>query len=103
MRFWIRSTITFTAIVENPVDGGEVCWFINGQKKDAGPTYTVKEARESFTVQAKYMKDGAALAQTETETVSVTGGLIAKVIAFFLWLFGKLPVLEQAFPGAEYR
>ena len=98
-----RTTITFTAIVENPVEGGEVYWFVNGQQKNAGPTYTEKEARETFTVQAKYMQNGVVLAQTETETVNVTGGFFAKVVAFFRWLFGKLPVLEQAFSGAEYR
>ncbi|MBQ7546366.1 MAG: leucine-rich repeat domain-containing protein, partial [Clostridia bacterium] len=66
-----RTTITFSAEVTNPVSGAAVHWFINGQDKGAADTYTEKEAKATYTVQTKYIKDGKVLAESETETVNV--------------------------------
>lgn len=86
-----RATVTFTATVENAVDGASVHWFIDGQDKGTGETYTKKEAKKSYTVQVKYMKDGKVLAASEIETVNVKTGFFAKLKAFFRALFGRLP------------
>ena len=85
-----RTTITFT--------------FVDGKDTGAaGRTYTVKEATKSFTVQAKYILDGQTLAESETETVHVKDGLIDRIIAFLRRLFRRLPVVEQAYLGAQFR
>lgn len=97
-----RTTITFTAEVENPVAGAQVYWFIDN--KDAGTcgiTYTAAEARQTFTVQARYMQGSTVLAKTETETVKVKTDFISKLIAFFRGLFGRLPKIAQAYLGFE--
>ena len=96
-----RTTITFAAVVNSPVDGAEVHWFVDGKDMGTGDTYTVKEAKKTFTVQAKYMQDGKTLAESETETVSVKTGFFAKLAAFFKALFKKLPVLTQEYLGIE--
>ena len=90
-----RTTITFTAEVTNPVSGAAVHWYINGQDKGAADTYTEKEAKATYTVQTKYIKDGTVLAESETETVNVKTGFFAKLKAFFRALFGRLPKQVQ--------
>ena len=70
-------------------------WFINDRDVGMGETYTVKEARKSYTVQVKYMKDGKALAESQIEKVNVKTGFFAKLKAFFRSLFGKLPKVVQ--------
>ena len=97
-----RTTITFFADpVQNPVDGASVHWFINGLDKRASDTYTEKEAKATFTVQAKYMKGNTVLAESETETVNVKTGFFARLKAFFRALFGRLPKVVQEYLGFE--
>ena len=97
-----RTTITFSADeIQNPVDGASVHWFIDGQDKGASDTYIVKEAKATFTVQAKYMRGNTALAESETETVNVKTGFFAKLKAFFRALFGRLPKVVQEYLGIE--
>ena len=97
-----RTTITFSVDeIQNPVDGASVHWFINGQDKGASDTYTVKEAKATYTVQAKYMKDGDVLAESEIETVNVKTGFFARLKAFFRALFGRLPKVVQEYLGVE--
>ena len=96
-----RTTITFAAEVTNHADGGEIHWFVDSKDMGTGDTYTMKEAKKNFTVQAKYMKDGKVLAESETETVTVKTGFFDKLIAFFRALFRKLPVLTQEYLGIK--
>ncbi len=65
------------------------------------PCIHIKEAKKDFTVQAKYVKDGKVLAQSEIETVKVKAGFFAKLKAFFRSLFGKLPKVVQTYLGVE--
>lgn len=92
-----HTTITFTANTAGVPEGASVHWFIDG--KDSGKTgekYTVKEAENDFIVQAKLIgKDGSVLAESEKETVTVSNGFFARLIAFFRKLFGALSVIEQ--------
>ena len=90
-----KTTVTFTAGVSETVPGAEIRWFIDDQDKGAGESYTVKKAKKSFTVQVKYIKDGRAVAISETEKVNVKTGLLARIAAFFLGLFGRLPKVVQ--------
>ena len=92
-----RETLTFAADVTNAVDGAEVHWFINGEDAGTGETYTTTEVTKDFTVQAKYMKDGAVLAESETETVNVKSGFVDRLVAFFRILFGKLLALFRKY------
>lgn len=97
-----RTTITFSADrVENPVFGAQIHWFVDGQDKGATDTCTVKEAKKDFTVQAKYVKDGKVLAESEIETVKANAGFFARLKAFFRALFKKLPVVVQEYLGVE--
>ena len=97
-----RATITFSADpVQNPVGGASIHWFINGQGKGASDTYTEKDAKARFTVQAKYIKDGRILAESEIETVNVKTGFFAILKAFFRALFGRLPKVVQEYLGVE--
>lgn len=72
------------------------------QDKGSFDTYTEKEAKRDFTVQAKYMKDGKVLAESATETVKVNTGFFAKLKAFFRSLFGRLPKVVQEAYDVEF-
>lgn len=96
-----RVTLTFTADVENTVDGAVVHWFINGEEVGTGDSCTVSEATKDFTVQAKYIKDGTVLAESETETVNVKSGFFDRLVAFFRILFEKLAALAKKIFGVK--
>ena len=83
------------------VDGAQIHWFVDGQNKGVADTYTVKEAKKDFAVQAKYVKDGKVLAESEIETVKVNAGFFARLKAFFRGLFGLLPKVTQEYLGIE--
>ena len=91
-----KTTITFTALTDSMPTGATIVWYINGQKSGEGEMFTVKEAKEAFTVQAKIVdKSGNTLDSTETELVKVKADFFSRIIAFFRMLFGKLPIVEQ--------
>ena len=91
-----RTTITFTATVNNMPEGATIIWYKDGQRAGTGETFTVADAREAFTVQAKIVDpSGNVLNYTETELVKVKTDFFSKIIAFFRMLFGKLPIIEQ--------
>ena len=96
-----RTTITFSADVFNEVSGAKVHWFIDGKDSGTGDTYTAKEVKKDFIVQAKYMQSSKVLAESDTETVKVNSGFFARLKAFFRGLFGKLPVVVQEYLGVE--
>lgn len=92
-----KTTITFTAVVTDAPTGATIQWFVNGAKAETGETCTVKEATSDYTVQCKLIgSDGSVLAESEVETVKVSNGFFARLIAFFRSLFGSLPVITQA-------
>lgn len=91
-----RTTITFTSTVEKMPEGATIIWYKDGQRAGTGETFTVADAREAFTVQARIVDDlGNILNSTETELVKVKTDFFSKIIAFFRMLFGKLPIIEQ--------
>ncbi len=92
-----KTTMTFTAITTDAPAGSAIHWFINGSDKGTGETYTVKQATSDYTVQVKLIgADGSVLAQSATETVKVSNGFFARLIAFFRQIFGSLPVISQS-------
>ena len=90
-----RTTITFTATVKNPVSGASIRWFVDGKDVGSGDTTTVHDAKNYYTVQAKYMLNGSILAASRTENVRVNTSFFAKIIAFFRSLFKSLPYIVQ--------
>jgi hypothetical protein len=91
-----RTTITFTATADNIPEGAALIWYKDGQKSGEGEKFTVKEAKEAFTVQAKIVDENdTVLVASETELVKVKSDFFSKIIAFFRMLFGKLPIVEQ--------
>ena len=88
--------------VENrKIDGAETHWFVDGKDVGTGDSFTVKEAKKSYTIVAKYMDGDKVLAETEVETVTVKNGFFDKLKAFFRALFRKLPVVVQEYLGVE--
>ena len=91
-----RTTITFTAQTKNAA-GMEVHWFVNGEDYATGEQCTIKEAKKDFTIQAKLMLRGTAIASSMIENVKVNSGLFARLIAFFRSIFGSLPKVAQGY------
>ncbi len=100
-----RTTIKFSVDeVKNPVSGAYVHWYVNGKEEGAGSdNKTVSNVTRDFTIQAKYVKDGTVLAESDVETVQVNTGFFARLKAFFRSIFGSLPKVVQAYVGEEYR
>ncbi len=97
------TTLQFTAVVNDLPEGAEVHWFIDGKDAAEGETYTAKNVKKAFTVQAKTIKDGQTLAESETEKVNVKNSIFDMIVAFFRWILRKLPIVEQAYLGIQYR
>ena len=55
-----------------------------------------------FCVLLRYIDGINILSQSDVETVKVNSGFFARLIAFFLGLFGLLPKLTQAYLGVEF-
>ena len=91
-----KTTITFTALTEDASTGSTVHWFVNDKDVGTGESYTVKQATSDYTVQCKLVdENGWILAESEIETVKISNGFFARLIAFFRSLFGSLPVISQ--------
>ncbi|MBR4728509.1 MAG: leucine-rich repeat protein [Clostridia bacterium] len=91
-----KTTLTFSASVENAPENAQLHWFLNGAEQSVGDAYTVKEATADYTVQVKLIDaNGTVHAESSVETVKVNTGFFAKLVAFFKGLFGSLPVIVQ--------
>ncbi len=93
-----RTTITFRPKVSNTPNVYEIHWFINGVDMGTGNsdgTYTVKEAKSTYTVQIKVYSNGIEAGHSEIETVNISNGFFEKIIAFFKGLFNSLPTFTQ--------
>lgn len=90
-----KTTITFTADIENAVEGEEIIWYVNGNEVGRGETYTAEKVKGDFTVQCKTKDIKGNVTESEIETVKVKSGFFDKIIAFFRGLFRRLPNIVQ--------
>ena len=93
-----KTTITFNANTANTSAGLSVHWLINGTDKSisGSKSYTVKNAIEDFTVQARLIdRSGNIVAESAKETVIIKNGFFDRFIAFFREILKKLPVINQ--------
>lgn len=90
-----RTTAHFKASVENTVPGTLIYWYVNGVQSGTGTDFIVREAKGSFDLQAKYVKNSEVLDETPIERVEIKSNFFAKIIAWFRWLFKKLPMYKQ--------
>lgn len=90
-----KTTITFTAMVENLPNEAVVQWYKDDVLIETGETCTIKQATNEFNIQAKILLNGAVAAESQKEKVEVNKGFFARIIAFFKMLFGLLPVIVQ--------
>ena len=91
-----RTTLTLYAETAEPVDGGEVCWLVNGTQTVTGEKITLDSLRADVRVQAQYRLRGETVATSDEELVHVRAGFFARLAAFFRALFGLLPKVVQA-------
>ncbi|HBL40171.1 MAG TPA: hypothetical protein DDY98_00790 [Ruminococcaceae bacterium] len=79
-----RSNVTFTADV---ADGSKIEWFLDGQKRgEASSTFTVKNAKKTFTVKA-VITDANGRITADEETVTINNTPWDKIVWFILHLF----------------
>lgn len=90
-----RTTVYFKASVENTVPGTSIYWYVDGVKRIKGPDFAMGEAKHSFDLQAKYVKNGVVIAETPIERVEIKTDFFAKVLAWFRAIFKLLPVYKQ--------
>ena len=97
-----RTTLTFTSISTDVPFDATTHWYINESDKGSGESYTVTEAKNSFSVQAKLIgRDGRVIAESEVERVIIKTGFFARLKAFFRALFGRLPKVVQEYLEVE--
>lgn len=92
-----KTTMRFSATATLPPDGAEIHWFIDGVDRGTGESFSVRRAKESYTVQVKLIDgyDGEIFAESETENVYIHTGFWAKVLAFLRMIFFLLPDITQ--------
>ena len=90
------TSITFSASADIIPKGYEFHWYINGEDKGTGETYTVKDAVSDYNVSVRLVKDGVTLSESGTEKVTVKSDFFSRIIAFFKKLFTPAAfILEQ--------
>ncbi|GEM_PF-4854219 len=90
-----RSKVNFYANVENLPVGGKVIWYNGTTPVGEGTSYTIDEAVSRSEITARVLRaDGTFAASTETITVTVKGGFIRELIAFFKKLLRMLPTVN---------
>lgn len=91
-----KTTITFSATTSDSPEESSIHWFVDGNDSGTGESFTLRNATQSFTVQAKLVdKNGNVLAESETETVRIKTDFFSILIALFRIIIGRLPVLSQ--------
>ena len=91
-----RTTLKLHADVTDPIEGGEVHWFIGDADVHTGDTITLSQLRADVTVRTEYRFRGRTLAVSDTQTVHVNAGFFMRLAAFFRALFGALPIVIQS-------
>lgn len=109
-----KTTITFTAVVDELPAGTAVYWLYcdisnpSDVRWKKGYSFTVQQATATFNVQAlivdkdtTFDDDDPVYASSEMETVYVKDGFFARLKAFFRSIFGRLPNIVQDYLGVE--
>ncbi len=84
------STVTLHAETDIPFDS-QIKWFVNGEHRSSGETFTMTEADESFEVYFTVDDGSGYVIKSETETVTVKNSFFSKLLAFFRLIFNNLP------------
>ncbi len=88
-----KATVKFSVSKENIPGDAEIQWFVNGSRAGTGDTFEMSTVTSGFSVQAKAVKGGKLVNESQVENVKVNTGFFAKIIAFFRGLFGSLPTV----------
>lgn len=95
-------TLRLTAVVEKPVDGTAIFWFVDGEKAAEGETFSLTFESGTKTVEVKIVDASGTVIQNEngediadSQTVTVKAGFFQKLISFFKNLFGMNRVVVQ--------
>lgn len=89
-----KSTITFYAVYENC---NNIEWYVNGQivSANADGSCTLKQVKDNVEIYCTAKDSNGNTIKSESETINVKHSIIDKLIAFFLGLFGLLPIFNQ--------
>ncbi len=103
-------TIKLTAVVDKPVDGIKVIWFVDGEAVAEGETFELTFKEGSKTVEVKIADANGTVVTNEageeiadSETVKVKAGFFQKLISFFKNLFRMNRVVTQAIAKGVIR
>lgn len=96
-----REGIALTASIENPVDGLEIQWYVNGTPYSTGENFVYNNLKSDITVEAKIvnselqpiLKDGNEI--TDIETIKVKAGFWQKLVAFFKFTIFNIKVINE--------
>lgn len=96
-------TLKLTAVVEKPVDGIKIVWFVDGEAVAEGETFNLYFESGSRTVEVKItdadgtvVKNEAGEEIADSQNVNVKSGFFQKLISFFKNLFRMNRVVTQA-------
>ena len=92
-----KTTIHFSAAATIPPEGSTIHWFISDVDCGTGETFTMKRAKENYTVQVKLIdEDGVTvLAESESEWVTIQNGFWARLLGFLRMIVFMLPNITQ--------
>ena len=96
-----REGITLTASIQNPVDGLEIQWYVNGTPYSTGEKFVYNDLKSDISVEAKIvnsnsqpiLKDGSEI--SAMEIVKVRAGFWQRLIAFFKVTIFHIKVIKE--------
>ena len=96
-----REGIALTAFVQNPVDGIEIQWYVNGEPYSTGENFIYNAVKSDLNVEVKIvnrnlqpiLKDGNEI--SASETVKVKAGFLQRLIAFFKFTIFHIKVIKE--------
>ena len=96
-----REGIALTASVQNPVDGIEIQWYVNGEPYSTGENFIYNAVKSDLNVEVKIvnsnlqpvLKDGNEI--SASETVKVKAGFLQRLIAFFKFTIFHIKVIQE--------
>ena len=97
-------TLVLTAVTSELPEGVRVFWYVDGEKKGEGETFSLTVEEGMKTVEVKLVdSDGSVLLNSQnqessdTEKVSVNASFFQKIISFFKNLFRLNRIITQSF------
>ncbi len=96
-----KSTVILYAETNLPFEP-DIKWYVNGEYYMSGNRFDIENIADDISVYFEATDESGYALRSATETVKVSSGFFARLIAFFKQIFGLLPVISQSVFSADF-